>query len=330
MSHRMYALTLVLVFFLTATATTVLRSRSAKVQSPNQPQQTTDVSQSDVPIADFNAPEPAAPSERIKRGIKNRRHNLRERNLAPEDKARFILREDDNSSPRTITTNKKASPRQQAGLNSKKSDYIPPVIAGEVTDESAPEQSLPIAISDAVIIGEVKDAKAFLSEDKTAVYSEFIIQVDEVLKGSSSGPMTIGSYVTALRPGGGVRFPSGKVRKFLVAGRTLPHRQGRYALFLKYDDLAQAFYIVTGYELRGGKVFPLDGIPKYGSDKHPFASYSKYLNADETTFLADLREAIIHPPPPSPSGYPIVPSGREGGSQGDGVIDRSDADFSQL
>jgi hypothetical protein len=51
-----------------------------------------------------------------------------------------------------------------------------------VTEESSPEQALPTHISNAVVIGEVTDAKAYLSEDRTSVYSEFTIRVGEVLK----------------------------------------------------------------------------------------------------------------------------------------------------
>ena len=182
-----------------------------------------------------------------------------------------------------------------------------------MTDESPSEQPLPTHISDAVVIGNVTDANAYLSEDKTAVYSEFTVQVWDVLKNSEASPLAVGTGVTVLRPGGGVRFPSGKVRKFLVAGRVLPRTGGRYTFFLKYDDLAQAYYIVTAYELLNGKVFPLDGIPQYGTAAHPFASYSKYANADEAAFLIDVREAIIHPSPPAPSGFPISPTGTPNG-----------------
>jgi len=119
--------------------------------------------------------------------------------------------------------------------------------------------------------------------------------------------------VTVLRPGGGVRFPSGKIREFLVAGRGLPRTGGRYAFFLKYDDLAQAYYIVTAYELLNGKVFPLDGIPQYGTAAHPFAAYGKYSSADEGAFLIDVRDAVIHPPLSAPSGFPISPTGTPNG-----------------
>lgn len=264
----------------------------------------------DVPVADFNAQDPTNPAERAIRHARSKRHNLRDKGVTRENSAQFILREDKLPSRLSETANKKSTTTQLPVNRNVKHDYNSPVIGGAVTDESPSEQPLPAHISDAVVIGNVTDAKAYLSEDKTAVYSEFTVHVWDVLKNSQASPLEVGTSVTALRPGGGVRFPSGKVRKFLVAGRGFPHTGGRYAFFLKYDDLAQAYYIVTAYELLGGKVFPLDDIPQYGTSAHPFASYRRYANADEGAFLVEVRNAVIHPPPPPiSSGFPISPTG---------------------
>jgi hypothetical protein len=184
-----------------------------------------------------------------------------------------------------------------------------------VTDEDPPEEALPTHISDAVIIGNVTSARAYVSEDKTGVYSEFTVRVSDVLKSPSARTLVAGTEVEALRPGGGVRFPSGQVRKFLIGGRGLPQIGGRYVFFLKYDNLAQAFYIVTGYRLSDGKVSPLDGLPKYASEHHQFASYGRYVNVDEAVFLEDVRRAVIDPPKPAPGGFPIVSTNPGGGVQ---------------
>lgn len=311
MSFRRYSISLTIIFLLAVIITTAIRSQNT-TQSSSQTQNTKDVDKSYAPIADFNAPEPTDPDKRAKRLKRAKRHNLRDLNLSSEEAARFALKErgqTSNPSASSNTENKQTSP---PAFKSSKHEYRPPVIGGAVTDESAPEQPLPTHISDVVVIGEVSDAAAYLSEDKTAVFSEFTIQVNEVLKNSISYPVAPNDTVTALRPGGGVRFPSGKVEKRLVEGRGLPQPTNRYALFLKYDDLAQAYYIITGYELRGGRVFPLDSIPKYGTDKHPLALYAKYAEANEESFLEDVRQAVLNPPQQAPSGFPIIPSPPEG------------------
>src|SRR5205823_1522335 len=67
--------------------------------------------------------------------------------------------------------------------------------------------ALPVAKSAAIVIGEVSTAQAFLSEDKSAVYSEFGLRIDEVLKTETRLPVVSGSVLPVERMGGPVRFP---------------------------------------------------------------------------------------------------------------------------
>lgn len=147
--------------------------------------------------------------------------------------------------------------------------------------------ALPVAKSDLVIIGEVVDAEAFLSGSKDWVYSEFTIRVDEVLKNTSNVALTRGISIIADRDGGGVHFPGGRVTIQYIAGQGMPRVGRRYALFLTGDDQGQSFHILTGYELRGSRVVPIDN-PAGGT--HPIAT--KYNGADEVSFLSDLRSTI--------------------------------------
>lgn len=144
---------------------------------------------------------------------------------------------------------------------------------------------LPIAKSDLVVIGEVTGVEAHVSDDRTAVYSEYTIQVTEVLKNTSSAPLSEGSLLTADRQGGRVRFPSGRTTVLYIPGQRMPRVGRRYALFLTRDEQEQSLHILTGYELRGGRVFPIDNPAE-----HPIAT--KYKEADETAFLNDLRAAV--------------------------------------
>ena len=72
----------------------------------------------------------------------------------------------------------------------------------------------------------------------------------------------------------------------------MPRLGKRYVLFLTHNfpygaEDEQDYYILTAYELTGGHVIPIDNP---GGGTHPIAS--KYKDADETTFLNDLRLAI--------------------------------------
>lgn len=151
---------------------------------------------------------------------------------------------------------------------------------------------MPVKISAAVIIGEVTDAQAHLSDDRTKIYSEFVVQIQQVLKNDYKAPLCPGNSVVVERSGGRVQFPSGKVVVSATNHQDLPRSGRRYVFFLThegpdardYDD----FHILTGYELRDGKVFPLD---KPGSG-HPMTAYK---GANETSLLNDLVIALANP-----------------------------------
>ena len=158
--------------------------------------------------------------------------------------------------------------------------------------------AIPLAFSHVVLIGEVTDAQAYMAEDKKGVYSEFTILVDEVLRGESQSSLAHGDTVVTEREGGRVRFESGHVVRYSVDRQRMPRKGRRYVLFLRRNDQAENLYIVTGYELRGGKVLPLDGVnvPEGASKLPQFAAYE---NAGETEFLDAVREAIKQSQPAS-------------------------------
>lgn len=150
--------------------------------------------------------------------------------------------------------------------------------------------ALPVDRSDAVIVGRVTDAKAYLSNDKTGVYSEFTIQIDSVPKNDRHMPLKSGGSVAAERDGGRVRFPSGMSILSQTRGQGMPLPGRSYVLFLTHDfdfhgSHEDAFHLLTGYELRNGRIFPLD---KPG-EGYPMSTYT---GADEKTFMNDLRAAI--------------------------------------
>ena len=147
--------------------------------------------------------------------------------------------------------------------------------------------ALPVDKSDLIVIGEVTDAQAYLTEGKDWIYSEFAIRIDEVLKNTSTLTLNQGELLAVDRAGGRVRFPNGRTVLQYVRGQGMLRGGRRYAVFLTRDDQEQSTHVLTGYELRGGRVFPLDN-PAGG--QHPLATV--YKEADETSFLNDLRAAI--------------------------------------
>lgn len=248
----------ILPLLLTVLAITVL---SALAALPNQEQNGTtppkqeSTEEDQLPVADHAAPEPADPEKRAKRRARGKGY----------DRQSWVM-----------------EPHPQSG-------------GGDVKrlDSSLMLEmpAFPTASSDAVVIGETTDAQAYLSNDKSGVYTEFTVRVDEILKNDTTVPLIVSETVAAQREGGRVRFPSGRVQRYRTHYQHMPRAGRRYVLFLKRNDDGQAYYIRTGYELRGGRVHPLDGVNmnKGASELPQFAAYK---GADEATFLSAVRDAV--------------------------------------
>lgn len=264
---------LFMVLALTATGIVVagaVKNHALTAFTPNRKQESkktqaderTQSNQNDIPMADYNAPEPTDPGKRALRRTKSSRYNVKDPSLKPNEISKLAL------------TEKSA-----------------PINLGGPWSHPAEEPAIPVAESDAVLIGDVTDAAAYLSTDKTSVYSEFALAVAEVLK-DAKADIPIGETITAQRSGGGVRFGSGKVLVRGLLGKPLPKKGTRYVFFLKRNDDVNDFSILTAYELRGGRVFPLDGLTPKGDVVTPFAAYQQYKGTDQGVFLAKVRDLI--------------------------------------
>lgn len=186
-----------------------------------------------------------------------------------------------------LTDPKELAKRQAKGkkYNNKYGAKIELINSIHVVNESLPNlPALPIEYSSAIILGEVKDAKAYLSEDGTTVYSEFAVSIQSVLKNDTLKDLYINGSLDVERYGGRVRLPSGKIVVAAIDHEDMPRIGRKYVLFLT-GGKDEAFTILTGYELRGGKVFPLDAA----SPTHPM---TRYKLRDEATLLNDLLSAL--------------------------------------
>ncbi|MBV8857511.1 MAG: hypothetical protein JOZ02_11320 [Acidobacteria bacterium] len=142
--------------------------------------------------------------------------------------------------------------------------------------------ALPVGLSSAVVKGEVLDAKAHLSEDKTNIYSEFTVRVDKVLKRDGSNTIESGGAIAVERVGGNVRYPNGQKLVYRIAGMNAPRAGRSYVLFLKTASEDGDYSLLTGYELNPQGVIPLD-------DSRQFEIYRGY---SEASFLKAIQEAL--------------------------------------
>lgn len=147
--------------------------------------------------------------------------------------------------------------------------------------------ALPVSQSQAIVLARVVNAQAHLTSDKAVVYSEFLVQVDEILKDSNK-TLTPNSLLTVTRSGGRVRFPSGHITLQSIAGQNMPRVGEKYVFFLTRDNAEEDFHLLTGYEFHAGRVYPIDN-PQGGT--HPIAT--TYNDIEQKLFFADLHAAII-------------------------------------
>lgn len=203
---------------------------------------------SKFPVADFESSQPGDPEKRAKRKARSQRH---------DDSMLGV----------------------KGGLNPA------PDVGDEVVvinDWEVRVPIIPASLSDVVLVGEVLDANAFTSEDQNGVYSEFSLKVGEVIKNTTDSAISAGEIVTAERQGGQVRYPSGRTMWFHIQLQSLPTVNNRYVFFLKQAG-GDSLSIITGYELRAGRVYPLDD----GASQ-----FKKHEGADEISFLKLVRKAI--------------------------------------
>jgi hypothetical protein len=118
---------------------------------------------------------------------------------------------------------------------------------------------LPAAQSDLVVVGTITDAKGYVTENKSAAYSEYSVDITEVFKG---GAALTGRRVTAERVGATVVLPNGQTLLVWDAYRGTPETGHRYALFLKYSFEGEDYLIVTAYRLQDSRVFSVDRLPQ--------------------------------------------------------------------
>ena len=216
--------------------------------------------ESSYPVTNLSTPEPTDPERRARRRARSQSLNPR---LRPgTDPSRYRITEHSESS------------------------------FGIVPPHAPPRSALPFAESAAIVIGEVTDAQSFLTENQIDVYSEFTIHLSEVLKNNSPVGLSCGDTLPVTRSGGAVRLPSGKVIRFGFYGMPLPRVGHRYLFFLRYFEEGEVFSIHTAYELRAGRVIPLDGLYPNGQVIPQFAAHQSYGGRDEATFLNEVRQGI--------------------------------------
>src|SRR5713101_9373786 len=162
-------------------------------------------------------------------------------------------------------------------------DSYPALVVATIDSPELPD--LPVHESDTIIVGTVIAQHAYLSNDRTTIYTEFKVQVEQSLKTTKTFPLQPGATIDIERQGGSVQFSSDTVISRGVINQSLPWLGKRYLLFLEYRPEGKDFSIITGYRLEGALVTPLD---------------KNYTGPGSTETVQTDKDALPPLPPPLP------------------------------
>lgn len=149
------------------------------------------------------------------------------------------------------------------------------------TDKYLSVPAIPVNESELIVIGKVLEAAAHLSNNKKNVYSEFTVQIDEILRDTTGNIKKDGS-ITVDREGGFVEYKNGLRRLHRIGALSMPQVGGKYILFLKNPEKGPNYAIINGYELKDGGVINLTSSTETIS----------YFGMDQTILLSRIRKAL--------------------------------------
>jgi hypothetical protein len=143
---------------------------------------------------------------------------------------------------------------------------------------------LPAAFSDTILVGRLKAAQAYLSNDHTAIYTESTIGVEQIFS-QQAAHAVVGEDIALDQVGGSIELPGGRVIKHLSVGLGEHLQVGeRYAFFLAYVPSGQCYQLTKAWWLNAGKVQAVSaediGLAANGR--------SQYQGLPESTFLGFL------------------------------------------
>jgi hypothetical protein len=137
-------------------------------------------------------------------------------------------------------------------------------------------EGFPFHNSDVVVVASIASTTVGLSLDETTLFT----QAEGVAEDILSGPIKRGDHLTATRQGGALQTDSGVIVT-RDAKKLSPRPNRRYVLFLKSRPESADFDIVSGFDISGQGVLPLE----LDSATMPFSEMKI------TAFMTALRNA---------------------------------------
>jgi hypothetical protein len=151
---------------------------------------------------------------------------------------------------------------------------------------------IPAAESALVVIGRVTKVQPYLSSDRSRIYTEITIAVDDVLKQDHDKRVTANKTVLIDRLGGALKLKTGRIVRDEIQIDNLGNLKlsRRYVVFARAINKGNDISLIKSYELVDGKVFTNDSRP--GRLLSTLAGVPLTW-ADEEAFLKAVREVTV-------------------------------------
>lgn len=150
---------------------------------------------------------------------------------------------------------------------------------------------IPVAKSDLIIEAVVSESHAFISNDKTGIYSEFTLLASKPAKWTTGLGVNLNDRIVGERFGGKIKYPSGQITRWRTAREGIPIIGKRYLFFLAKVD-QDTYEILTAYEIQGDTVVPLDGSRTESGGRQGASIFDKHNGENLDSFMAEVDMAI--------------------------------------
>jgi len=150
---------------------------------------------------------------------------------------------------------------------------------------------IPVATSDLIVEAVVSESHAFLSNDKTGIYSEFTLLISKPAKLTKGLGVNLNDRVVGERFGGKIKYPSGQITRWRTAEEGIPIIGKRYLFFLAKAD-QDTYKILTAYEIQSDTVSPLDGSRTEPGGRQGASIFDKHNGENLDSFMAEVDLAI--------------------------------------
>jgi hypothetical protein len=150
---------------------------------------------------------------------------------------------------------------------------------------------VPASESAVVTTGRVVKLQPYLSGDRSRIYSEITIAVDDLLKRDRDDRLSANKTVVIDRLGGALKLKTGRIVRDDIQIDYLgkPQLGKRYVFFARRVNDGSDISLIDSYELRDGKVFTNDTRP---SRLISTLSGVPKAWADEATFVEAVRQEV--------------------------------------